>query len=464
MHTDEPVTNERAIIAVLALAGMLVSLQLTLMIPALPDVPEILGITSNDASWLVTITLLTSVVGTPIVSRMADMYGRRRLLLLSLALLTTGSVVAALGMEFTLVLVGRAFQGFGAAIIPIGVSLMRDLLTPHRAAKGIALLSGTMGIGSAIGLPLSGVLLEYGGLSSIFWTSAIGASIFFILVRAVVPDREAPAGGRFDLPGTLIFTIALASLLLLISKGAQWGASPITAALLFAAAVGFAVWIPHQLSAKTPLVHLRSSFVGPALTTNIASFFAAAGMFANYLLTIQEAHAPPEMGMGLGMSTMTAGLLIVPSSVMMVALSPMAARVLINFGGKVGLIIGSGLIFMAYAFRFFFHDGLMVVLLGTMFVGVGATFAFAAMPTLIMDAVPAEQAAAANGLNSLIRNLAGAVTTAAYGLLFVLRPWAPDPTYLSQTGILTGFAVMAACAFIAMAVAFLLPGRTVARG
>lgn len=458
MENTPPAHNERAIIAVLALSGMLISLQLTLMIPALPEIPRLLDVTANDASWLVTITLLTSTVGTPIVARMADMYGRRRMLLASLALLGLGSTLAAVGITFPLVLAGRSLQGFGAAIIPIGVSLMRDLLRPKRAATGIALMSGTMGIGSAIGLPISGILTELWGLSGIFWVSAVAALVFFALTITVVPGTAKHSGGRFDLVGALLFTIALSALLLLISKGAVWGFSSVPVILLGGiAVVGFASWIPHQLATRQPVVHLRSSLTRPVLTTNAATFFVAIGMFANYLLTIQEARAPEATGIGLGMPALTSGLLLIPSALTMVILAPLAARVLVRFGGRAGLILGAGLILAAYTFRLLVHGGIVAVLIGTMLVGLGTTFAFAAMPTLIMDSVPAGEEAAANGLNSLIRNLAGAVITAAYGLLFVVAAWGPNPDYLSEKGILVAFGAVAACAGVGMIIAMTLP-------
>lgn len=457
MHLPISSPRQRAIVAVLAFAGMLISLQLTLLIPALPQIPQILSVTANDASWLVTITLLTSTVGTPILSRMADMYGRRRLLLASLALLATGSVIAALGMNFMAVLIGRSLQGFAASIIPIGVSLMRDLLTPQRSATGIALVSGTMGIGSAIGLPLSGILLEVGGLSAIFWASAIAATLFFILSVMILPIPGVPLGGRFDFVGSFLFAAPLSSLLLLISKGSEWGVGMSTGICLLITLIGFAIWIPHQLKTSNPLVELRSTVSRPVLTTNIATFFIAAGMFANYLLTIQEATAPVGMGMGLGLPALQGALIIVPSSLMMVLLSPLAAKVLRTYGGKTALVLGAALICFAYTFRFFFNSGIPAVIVGTMFVGVGATFAFAAMPTLIMGMVPSSQAAAANGLNSLIRNLAGAVTTAAYGFLFIVLPWEHDSSFLSSEGILVGFGVMAILALIGLLIAGSLP-------
>lgn len=117
---------------VLTLCGMVVSLQQTLVIPLLPDLPAILDVSAGDASWLVTATLLTGAVATPTVSRMADMYGKRKMLLLALSVMTVGSLIAALGGNFPSMLIGRAMQGFGASLIPVGMSVMRDRLPKEK--------------------------------------------------------------------------------------------------------------------------------------------------------------------------------------------------------------------------------------------------------------------------------------------------------------------------------------------
>lgn len=149
-----------ATILVLSLCGMVSALQFTLVIPLLPEFPDLLDISASDSSWLVTATLLTAAVGTPIIARMADMYGKRRMLLVSLGAMILGSVICALEVSFLTMIVGRALQGFGAALIAVGISILRDKLPPERIGTAVALMSATMGIGSALGLPLAGVLSD----------------------------------------------------------------------------------------------------------------------------------------------------------------------------------------------------------------------------------------------------------------------------------------------------------------
>ena len=120
------------VITVLALAGLIVAVMQTLLVPLIPDLPNLLGVSTDDASWLITATLLASAVATPSMSRLADMFGKRRMMLVSLALMAAGSVLGALGTSLALLIAARALQGCGMALIPIGMSIMRDELPRER--------------------------------------------------------------------------------------------------------------------------------------------------------------------------------------------------------------------------------------------------------------------------------------------------------------------------------------------
>src|SRR4051812_6751108 len=227
-----------AVIGVLSLCGTVVALQQTMVVPLLPDFPGILGVSSDDASWLVTATLLTSAVATPIMSRLADMFGKRLMMIVCMVAMTLGSVVAAAGGAYLTLIVGRSLQGFAAALIPIGISIMRDELPREKVGSAVALMSATLGIGSAMGLPLSGIIYQHLGWHAIFWTSAAAGMALIVAVLAVVRESAIRTGGRFDYVGAILLSVALTSLLLAISKGTDWGwTSEPTIVLLLAAAV-----------------------------------------------------------------------------------------------------------------------------------------------------------------------------------------------------------------------------------
>jgi MFS family permease len=249
-----------AIIAVLSLCGTVVALQQTMVIPLLPDFPAILGVSPDDASWLVTATLLTAAVATPIMSRLADMFGKRLMMILCMVTMTAGSVIAALGDAFLTVIIGRSLQGFAAALIPIGISIMRDELPKEKVGSAVALMSATLGIGSALGLPLSGIIYENLGWQAIFWTSAGAGLALIVGVLSLVSESTVKTRGQFDFVGAILLTVALTALLLGISKGGTWGWGSEPVILLLVVTVGsLVVWFPYELKVGQPLVDLRTS-------------------------------------------------------------------------------------------------------------------------------------------------------------------------------------------------------------
>lgn len=402
------------ITAVLALSGTVVALMQTLVVPLLPDFPGILGVTADDASWLVTATLLSSAVATPIVSRSADMYGKRKMMVVCLAIMVAGSIMAALGGSFLWLIIGRALQGFSSALIPVGISIMRDELPKEKMGSAVALMSATLGIGSALGLPLAGVLYESLGWASIFWVSAGAGTLLLLTVMFVVPESRVRTPGRFDYAGALVLSAALATLLLAISKGGSWGWGSEPVLLLFlAAAVLLAAWVPYELKVSQPMVDLRTSARRPVLMTNLASLLIGFAMFANMLLTTQQLQLPTATGYGFQLNVITAGLCMVPSGLAMVVFAPVSGNIIRRFGGRSALMAGAAIMIIGYVGRVFFYDSIAWVIIGSTVVSVGTAVAYAAMPTLIMGAVPITETASANGLNSLVRSIGTSTSSAA---------------------------------------------------
>lgn len=443
--------------ALLAGCGMLSSLQFTLVVPILPLIPELLGTTAADASWLMTVTLLVGVVGTPVITRLADMHGRRRMLLVAMGLLIAGSLLAALVTNFPTVLVGRALQGFGTAVVPIGIALMNSSVSPRLATFGIALMSGTLGMGSALGLAVAGPLVAWGGLPMIFWVSGAVGAAFLLLILVRVRETATSQGGTFDLIGAALLTIGLTALLLAISRGGQWGwTSLMTLSAAAVTAIAMPAWVLWELRHRHPIVDVRVALSSPILPINLASFVATFGMYANHLLTTQEALAPAATGYGLAAAGSTVGLYLLPSAVVMVLLSPVAARVILRFGGRTALMLGAAIMAIAFAFRALVHSDPLAVMAGSGLVGVGVAFAFASMPSLITAAVPRAQIASANGVNSVVRTLSGAVAAALFALVITLMPAPVDDSYLSHPALLLSFGVAAACGIATVLIAAFL--------
>ncbi|SDC67022.1 MFS transporter [Rhodococcus tukisamuensis] len=405
----------RRVVAVLSLSGVLVSLQQTLVVPILPDFAVALNVSSATASWMVTATLLTSAVATPLIGRLADLFGKRSMMLVCLAVMVLGSAVAALGQVFPVVVAGRVMQGFAMALLPVGISLMRDVLPRERLGGAVALMSATLGIGGMIGMPLAGVIYEHLGWEALFWVSGAGGLLLAALLLAVVPESAVRSQGRFDFAGALLLTVALTGLLLAVSKGGEWGWTGVST--LTCAAVGLAAsaaWIPLELRIREPLVDLRTTVLRPVLVSNICAVLLGFAMFLSAYTATQELQAPVESGYGPGLSETQAGLAMLPGGLLMVLLAPLSARMSRRHGAQATLMVGAVAIAVGYAVRAVLGSAVLNVTVSAAIISGGVALALAAMPVLITEAAPADQTASANGVNSLLRSV-GTSTASAVG-------------------------------------------------
>jgi MFS family permease len=453
-------TRARIQVAVLALGGLSVSLVHTLVVPLLPVLPRLLGAGSVAVSWLVTSTLLASAIATPVLGRLGDQYGRRRMLLVALGLLVAGSALSGSTSDLSLLIAGRALQGCATAVIPLAISIINTNLPGEHRASGIALLSATLGFGGAIGLPVSGLVVEYADFHLLFWLIAAVGTAVGIAVWLAVPEPADRSGGPVDFTGALLLATVLGALLLPLSNGGMWGwTSPLTLGLFGAFAAAAPLFVGHQNRHRRPLVDMRTLRRRPILLTNVVSVLVGFALYANFLGTASYVEAPAATGYGFGVSTLVGGLCMLPGGAAMMALSPFAGRMISRRGPRLTLVLGSLVIAVGYLARIVLTHGLWQVLVASTIASVGAAVAYSAMPALILDAAPADESAAATGINALARgigtSLASAVATVLLGALTVTIA---EETFPTRTAFLFFFLCGAATAAFA-ALIMALAGR-----
>ncbi|MFB4278010.1 MFS transporter [Nonomuraea sp. MTCD27] len=463
---EEPMSGTRpnGIVTVMAAAGITAALTQTLVVPLIGELPTLLRTTASNASWVITATLLAGAVTTPVMGRLGDLYGKRRMMLVCAIPLIVGCVVCALSGSLAPMLVGRGLQGMGMGMIPLGISALRDVLPPDRLGPSIALMSSSMGIGGALGLPLSAAVAEYASWRALFWGTAALSLVVAVLIWLLVPVTPAAARGRVDLLGALGLGAGLVCLLLGVSKGADWGwSSGITLGLLAAAVTILLLWGWWELRVRDPLVDLRVTARPQVLLTNVASIVVGFSMYAQSLIVMQILQLPAATGYGLGQSMLAAGLWMAPAGLMMMLISPIGARLSAARGAKVTLIVGSLVMALGY--------GSSMVLLGStwglLVVGcvcsVGVAFAYGSMPALIMGAVPRSETGAANSFNTLMRSIGTTVSAAVVGLVLsqLTIDFGGHPLP-SEAGFRTGMLIGCGAALLAAAITLALPSRRAA--
>ncbi|MFF5441231.1 MFS transporter [Streptomyces achromogenes] len=417
--TDQPTRRAGgAVVPVLAFAGIVVAVMQTLLVPVIKDLPQLLDTAPSNATWVLTSTLLSGAVATPIMGRLGDLYGKRRMLVLSLAVMVIGALVSAFTSELITMIVGRTLQGFAMGAIPLGIGLMRDMLPRERLGSAMALMSSSIGVGGGLALPAAALVAQHTDWHALFYGAAGLGALAIVLTLLAVPESPMRAEGSFDLVGALGLSTGLVLLLLPITKGSDWGWSSGTTLGLFAAAVVvLLLWGLYELRVQAPLVDLRTTARPAVLFTNLASIMVGVAFYVVSLVLPQLLQLPTATGYGLGQSMVVAGLCVAPLGLTMMFTAPVYARLSARYGPKVTLIIGLLIIAVGYGGGLGLMDAAWQTIVTSVILGAGIGLAYSSLPALIVGAVPASETGAANGLNTLMRSIGTSVSSAVVGMV-----------------------------------------------
>ncbi|MFF0135068.1 MFS transporter [Streptomyces sp. NPDC005227] len=417
--TDQPARRQSgATVPVLAFAGIVVAVMQTLLVPVIKDLPALLGTSPSNATWVLTSTLLAGAVATPIMGRLGDLFGKRRMLLTSLSIMVVGALVSALTSTLLPMIVGRSLQGFAMGAIPLGIGLMRDLLPREKLGSAMALMSSSIGVGGGLALPAAALVAQHANWHALFYGAA-GLGVLSIgLTLLVVPESPMRAKGTFDVLGAIGLSIGLVLFLLPITKGSDWGwTAPTTLGLFGASAAVLLLWGVMELRLKAPLVDLRTTARPAVLFTNLASIMVGVSFYVVSLVLPQLLQLPKSTGYGLGQSMVSAGLLVMPLGLTMMVTAPVYARLSAKYGPKVTLILGMVIIGIGYGAGLGLMSAAWQSLVIAVVLGAGIGLAYSSLPALIIGSVPASETGAANGLNTLMRSIGTSVSSAVIGMV-----------------------------------------------
>lgn len=391
---------------ILSTAALAFALAQTSLIPAISDLITTFHTDSEGVAWTLTGYLLSAAVCTPLLGRLGDMFGKRRMLVIALGIFAAGSVVSALGDSLAIIVAGRVLQGAGGGIFPLCFGIVRDEFPAEKVRSSIGLISATVGIGGGLGLVMGGLLVDHATYHWIFWIGAALASLAAIAAELLIPESPVRTPGRVDVRGAVILAVGLALPLYAIAQANKWGwTSPKELGLIAAGLVVLAAWVQIEKRTDDPLADIPTLARPPVLMTNVATVLTGFGMFGSFILIPQLAEAPTSSGYGFGASATHAGLLMVPGCMTMLLAGPFSGVLGNRFGSKVPLAIGGALTALGLLLLSVAHTSQIEVVLFVIVMFAGIGLSFAAMPNLIVDAVPQHQTGEATGFNALVRSV-----------------------------------------------------------
>ncbi|WP_406482587.1 MFS transporter [Streptomyces platensis] len=454
------------IVPVLAFAGIVVAVMQTLLVPVIKDLPVLLNTAPSNATWVMTATLLAGAVSTPIMGRLGDLYGKRRMLLTSLAVMVVGSLVCGFTSDLVTMIVGRALQGFAMGAIPLGIGIMRDELPRERLGSAMGLMSSSIGVGGGLALPVAALVAQHADWHTLFFGAAGLGVLSMVLTLLVVPETSVRAQGRFDVAGALGLSAGLVALLLPLTKGGDWGwGSPTTLILFGVAVVILVLWGVMELRLADPLVDLRTTARREVLLTNLASITVGVAFYAISLVLPQLLQLPTSTGYGLGQPMVVAGLCMAPLGLTMMLVAPLYARIAARRGPKVSLLLGMLVIAIGYGAGIGLMDAAWQTVIIAVVVGAGIGLAYSSLPALIIGAVDAAETGAANGLNTLMRSIGTSVSSAVIGMVLADMSQKMGPaTVPTMAGFRVSFLIATAAVLVGVALACFLPSQRKAAG
>lgn len=444
------------VFAILASAAGTVSLMQSLITPVLPTIQRDLHTDAGTATWIFTSWLLAAAVATPLLGRVGDMAGKRRVLVAALIALAAGCLVAALAPNIAVLIAGRVLQGLGGAVFPLAFGIIRDEFPAARVASAVGGMSAVIAAGGGVGIVLAGPVVSALDWRWLFWLPLVAALVVAAFAMRVVPESPVRTPGRINWFAAALMSSWLVALLLPLSKASAWGwgSAPVIG-LLAAAALLCGTWITVELRSSNPLVDMRMMRRPAVWTTNLVALLFGAGMFGAYAFLPQLIQTPVAAGYGFGASLTTTGLLMLPMLIAMAAAGSLSGPLSTRLPGKAQLVIGAALVALACAsIAAFHHAPWQVSAAGAVF-GLGLGVSFAAMINLIVHAVPPSQTGVASGMNTNIRTIGASIGTAVVASIVTSDLQPSGLPY--ESGYTAAFWLMTALAATAVALSLLVP-------
>ncbi|GAA2012489.1 MFS transporter [Microbacterium ulmi] len=436
--------------------------------PMLTDIARHLGIHDADVNWLEGTQLMLSALVVPAFAKLGDMVGHKRMLVISTGVTAAASLVLPFTDSFGLFLAAWAVQGFYVVWLPLEIALIwsRARRMPGRAtitARSAGLLVAALETGAITGALVGGALVDALPLEVVLIVPALLVVVCFFVILFGVEESPESTGGRLDVTGLVLISIALVaftgglSLLRLNGPADPWAWAVV--ALGVALVVPFVLW---ELRVDDPLIDVRM-FASPAL----GPVFLTAGLFGVSVLGAQAplstfARTDPDVyGYGLGTSGFATSLIIGVYLIAMITgalVFPLAARLATP---RRTLIAAATLVGIGFLLFVPFHAAYAQLITNMVIVGLGSGALVAALPAAAASAAPPTQTGVATGLTNSVKTVGGAIASCVFGIALFHGATgsgvAAEGTAGSFSGYLTVWIVCGATALVAAALLVFVP-------
>lgn len=454
MPLDRP--HHRVTFTVLTIAVASFALLQSLVVPVLAELQSAFETDQATVTWVLTAYLLSASIFTPLLGRLGDVLGKKRILVVTLSALSIGSLMAALSPNVEGLILARIVQGAGGGVLPLSFGIIRDEFPREQVNGGLSVVASLAAVGFGIGIVVAGPIVDLLSYHWLFWLPMIATAFAALGAVFLVPESPVRTPGRIPLLPALLLSAWLITLLLGLSQGNGWGWGSGRVLALFAATVVFAAtWVVVETRVPVPLIDMAMMRQRGVWTTNVVAAFVGFGLYASFGFLPQLLQTPPEAGYGFGATITEAGWLLLPSAVASFLVGFVTARLVRVLGARIVIVSGSLSSAAAFASIALWHDATWQLYAATTLQGLGSGLVFSSLAGVVIASVPPEQTGVASGMNANIRTIGGSIGSAVMAGVVTAR-LGPGGVPL-ESGYAIGFAILAGGMILASCAAAVLP-------
>jgi len=395
-------------LAILISVSLLVNYVETMVVPAVPKIQEDFGTTSTLVAWVTSAFTIVGAAVSPVFGKLGDLYGKRKIYLLSMTFYTLAVVLAGFSPNIDFLIGARAIQGLGFAMFPLSLAIITDILPPEMVATAQGIISGTMGIGTALGLVVGAYIDQDLGWQYAFHIAFVISLILFFLALKLVPETGVRKKAVIDYIGFSTLTSGVILLLVYLTQESSWGWFSVSSLSLLLPGLALLVlfgW--YETRAQSPVIELRLMRIRNVMVANLSGLISGIMILALFYGVIYYTQLPRPFGLGLDI--ISAGLTLAPSTLVMFVVGPLLGRMINRVGPKPILVFGSLVMIGGFYLMIVNRTTSLDVTLDTIVAMVGLLSLMIPIVNMISVSLPPEDRGVGIGMNTLIRNIGSSV-------------------------------------------------------
>jgi len=382
---------------------------------ALPNIIQTFGFTMDSVVWVSLAYMLPYGATLPIMGKLGDQFGRKKMFLIGLSIFTVATLLVGLAWNSTILILFRILQGLGAGLLfPNSMALVADAFPPNERGQALGMWGAFAAAGSTLGPTIGGYIVEYMEWRLIFYSILPISLLGLLLGSRILKESKNDTAAKIDYVGGFLLVFSLSCMLLALNQGSKEGwTSAYIVGLGVSTIVSMGAFLYVESHIANPLVDLRL-FTNITFTmSNIVGFLSFLAMFGGlfllpfYLRNIQ------------GYSAIKAGMALLPLMGSMVVLAPLGGRLADNFGSKIPASIGMAVMAMAlFSFRILDDKtSYSYIAFGLVVMGAGLAFTMSPLSNGVMGTLPKDKIGVGSGVFNLFKNVGGSVGVAIMGTL-----------------------------------------------